>query len=197
MIEYVLNFIRNFVIILNIPKQDNLQSYYDCIYTVYEVWKYNEDKLPKRIRILIERFFDSTYYNLIKILKKFRNNIEIEINDLLLEKEYCVISKINPISIYKKIEYRKSLLTNIDILLDLKFPTTEKILVILYNDLDADLSDYIMKNLFIDIAPVMRKKIKNIYREYMVMYCVVYIKNKIQELITYIMSKSNRILATA
>lgn len=193
MIEYVLNFIRNFVILLNIPKQDNLRSYYDCIYTIYEVWKYNEDKLPDKLRILLERLFDSVYYKLIKILKRFRNNIEIEINDLQLEKEYCVISKMDPILISKRIEYQKSLLTNINKLLDLEFPTTEKILVILYNDLDADLSDYIMKNLFTDIAPKLKKEIKDIYREYMIKYYLVYIKNKIQEIVSYLFTKKKLI----
>lgn len=182
MTNYVLNFLQIFVILLNIPKKDDLRSFYDCIYTVYKTWKYHEDKLPDKLRIVIERFFDDIYYKLIKILKKFKMNIEININDLSLEKEYCVISKADPIIISKKIEYQKSLLTSINELLDLEFPTTEKILVILYNDLDADLSVEIMENLFIDIAPELKKQIKNIYREYKAKNILFNIKKYIKDL---------------
>lgn len=189
MTEYVLNFLKTFAILLNIPKQGNLRSFYDCVYTIYEFWKYNEEKLPDKISTIIEQFYDNTYYRLIKILTKYRNEVEIKINELELEKEYCVISKTDSTLLINQITKYKSLLTSVNTLLDLAFPNIEKILVILYNDLDDELSEQIMKNLFRESGPELVKEINSIYKEYSRKSFIYNTKSKVINFFTKVKSK--------
>lgn len=182
----ILQFIEFFAILINIPKQGNLRSFYDCVYLVYDYWKYNMESLPSEINTVIENFFDTTYYTLLKILKKFKLEVEIKIKDLELEKEYCVINMTDSTFILKQIEKNKSLLTSINTLLDLAFPTTEKILVILYNDLDAELSEQIMKNLFIKSGPDLVKELRKLHKEYSVRSFIYKAKNTISNVITIV-----------
>lgn len=189
MAEYVLNFLKTFAILLNIPKQGNLRSFYDCVYTIYEFWKYNEEKLPDRISTIIEQFYDSTYYKLIKILTKYKNEVEIKINELELEKEYCVISKTDSTLLINQITKYKSLLTSVNTLLELAFPNIEKILVILYNDLDDELSEQIMKNLFKESGPELVKEINSIYKEYSRKSFIYNTKSKVINFFTKVKSK--------
>ena len=165
-----LNYLKIFLILLRIPKLGNLESFYDMVYTMYRHYQYNMDTLPKEIRDYIESLSHILHNVCIKnSKKKLRNRIE----DLKLEKEAYPSYDRNSTRCNNEIERIKETIRSLDSLVNTTrgYSELERVLVILYNDIDTSISYSLMKSILSEIPFVegevnqllLRYKRKNIW----------------------------------
>lgn len=176
-----MSFLKVLRLLLNIPKPDDLESLYDAVYTVYQQYDYNKDHLPVKIKSMILSFSDRVYTACMRILKHYKADLEDQLQDLLVEKEYTAISKKDPVFFDKRIEYVSNSLTFIIKIMSLKdYEKIEKVLIILYNDIDGTLTDKLCDTLYNDLLPDFQMEVEKMIRRYTIKYIWYEIKKYIK-----------------
>lgn len=176
-----MSFLKVLRLLLNIPKPDDLESLYDAVYTVYQQYDYNKDHLPVKIKSMILSFSDRIYTACMRILKHYKADLEDQLQDLLVEKEYIAISKKDPVFFDKRIEYVSNSLTFIIKIMSLKdYEKIEKVLIILYNDIDGTLTDKLCDTLYNDLLPDFQMEVEKMIRRYTIKYIWYEIKKYIK-----------------
>lgn len=169
--KFIMSFLKVLRLLLNIPKPDDLESLYDAVYTVYQQYDYNKDHIPVKIKSMLLSFSDRVYSACMRILKHYKADLEDQLQDLLVEKEYTAISKKDPVFFDKKIEYISNSLTFIIKILSLKdYDKIEKVLIILYNDIDGTLTDKLCDTLYNDLLPDFQEEVEGMIRRYTIKY---------------------------
>lgn len=170
---HILNYLKIFLILLRIPKLGNLESFYDMVYTMYRHYQYNMDTLPKEIRDYIESLSHILHNVCIKSLKNSKKKLRNRIEDLKLEKEAYPSYDRNYTRCNNEIERIKETIRSLDSLVNTTrgYSELERVLVILYNNIDTSISYSLMKSILSEIPFVegevnqllLRYKRKNIW----------------------------------
>lgn len=180
--KFIMSFLKVLRLLLNIPNPDDLESLYDAVYTVYQQYDYNKDHISVKIKSMLLSFSDRVYSACMKILKHHKADLEDQLQDLLVEKEYSVISKKDPVFFDKKIEYVSNSLTFIIKIMSLKdYTNIEKVLIILYNDIDGTLTDKLCDTLYNDLLPEFQIEVEKMIRKYTIKYVWYEIKRFIKK----------------
>lgn len=184
----VINFLKILLILLCIPKYGNYQTYYDCAYTIFRYYEYYQTLLPEKIKKIFESFFDSLEICLCDILKKYIKIIDNNIYNLEIDKEISIVERNSKKEkeIKEAILESESLKDYINNLLNLNYPSPDKVLIILYNDLDSSLSNYIMSNISKEFLPDFKQKINKLIKRYTVFYVFLMVKGYFMKLFNYI-----------
>lgn len=177
---HILNYLKIFMILLRIPKLGNLESYYDMVYTMYRHYQYNMDILPKEIRDYIESLSHRLHSVCIKSLKKSKRNLQSRIEDLKLEKESYLSYDRNSTRLNNEIEKTKQTIRSLDSLVNTTrgYSELERVLVILYNDIDTSISYSLMQNILSEI-PSVEEEVNKMIRKYSIKNIWFIIKNKL------------------
>lgn len=178
--SHILNYLKIFLILLKIPKLGNLESFYNMVYTMYRHYQYNMDILPKEIRDYIESLSYRLHNICIRSLKKSKRNLQLKIEDLKLEKESYLSYDRNSTRCENEIEKIKQTIRNLDSLANTTrgYSELERVLVILYNDVDTSISYSLMKNILSEI-PSVEIEISDLLRRYKRKNIWFIIKNKL------------------
>lgn len=181
---HILNYLKIFMILLRIPKLGNLESFYDMAYTMYRHYQYNMDILPKEIRGYIESLSHRLHSICIKSLKNSKRNLQSRIDDLKLEKEGYPSYDRNSTRLQNEIEKTKQTIRNLDSLVNTTrgYSELERVLVILYNDIDTSISYALMKNILSEI-PFVEGEVNQLLRRYKRKNIWFNIKNKFKRII--------------
>lgn len=181
---HILNYLKIFLILLRIPKLGSLESFYDMAYTMYRHYQYNMDTLPKEIRDYIESLSHRLHSICVKSLKKSKRNLQSKIEDLKLEKESYLSYDRNSTRVNNEIEKAKQTIRSLDSLVNITrgYSELERVLVILYNDIDTSISYSLMKNILSEI-PSVEIEINDLLRRYKRKNIWFIIKNKFKRII--------------
>lgn len=182
--ENILNYLKIFMILLKIPKLGNLESFYDMVYTIYRHYQYNMDILPKEIRDYIESLLHMIHNVCITSLKISKKKLRNRIEDLKLEKEAYPSYDRNSTRIDNEIEKAKQTIRNLDSLVNTTrgYSELERVLVILYNDIDTSISYSLMKNILTEI-PLVEGEVNQLLRRYKRKNIWFNIKNKFKRIL--------------
>ena len=178
--SHILNYLKIFLILLRIPKLGNLESFYDMVYTMYRHYQYNMDTLPKEIRDYIESLSHILHNTCITSLKISKKRLQSKIEDLKLEKEAYPSYDRNPTRCNNEIERIKETIRSLDSLVNTTrgYSELERVLVILYNDIDVSISYSLMKSILSEI-PFVEGEVNQLLRRYKRKNIWFTIKNKL------------------
>lgn len=123
--------------LIKLLDSDKLESYYDSIYTMYTLYDYNKESMPKSINTMMENIFEFLYNEICYELIRYKASLLVGIDRLESQHEID-----DDDEIIEQIKDKKSLLNRVVNLLSLgdDYSDIERVLVILYNDIDPELT---------------------------------------------------------
>ena len=181
---HILNYLKIFLILLRIPKLGNLESFYDMVYTMYRHYQYNMDTLPKEIRDYIESLSHRLHSICIKSLKNSKKKFLNRIEDIKLEKEAYPSYDRNSTRCNNEIERIKETIRSLDSLVNTTrgYSELERVLIILYNNIDTSISYSLMKSILSEI-PFVEGEVNQLLRRYKRKNIWFNIKNKFKRIL--------------
>lgn len=162
----LVKFFKIIMILLNIPHQDEYESFYDCAYFIYKHYEYMKDVLPDKLIKELKRLSEYAYLFCTKVITRYIKELESDITLFTIKKE---VETGDNSFLNKKIQKSKDKIDKCNKLLNLSddYSNLEKIIIILNNNLGSFTIE-MARGLYIDIIPYIQNELKRILLKYIV-----------------------------